>query len=177
MSANNKLPVLLLTASLSFLGGIKTQEGFTSSPVIPLKGDVPTIGNGTTVYPNGKHVTMHDKPINRKTAEFYLRDHVSKNEMQLKHSIPNVKLSQGEYDVYLDFVYQYGINKFNDSQMRVNLIKGHYTQACQSLLKYRFVRDHNHPKRKPRDCKLKKNNCRGVWTRQLNRYNKCMRAQ
>ena len=29
------------------------KEGYTPKPVIPVKGDVPTIGHGTTVYPNG----------------------------------------------------------------------------------------------------------------------------
>lgn len=166
MQNKNKVVVGLLTASLSFIGAVKLNEGYTSSPVIPTKGDVPTIGHGTTVYPNGVSVTLHDRPITRQTADYYLRQHVTKTEKQLKASIPNVKLSQTEYDVYLDFVYQYGIGTFNRSTTRMLLINGEYKQACTSLLKYRFVGK--------RDCKIRSNNCYGVYTRQLARYNKCM---
>ena len=147
-------------------GGVKVNEGFTSNPVIPTKGDVPTIGHGTTVYPNGVAVTLHDRPITRTTADHYLRQHVGKTERQLKNSIPQVALSQTEYDVYLDFVYQYGIGAFNKSSMRTNLLNGQYAQACRSLLQYRYV---NH-----RDCSIRTNNCYGVYTRQLERYKKCI---
>ena len=51
----------IVTAALSggfFISGVSNQqveatavkEGYTAKPVIPVKGDVPTIGNGTTVY-------------------------------------------------------------------------------------------------------------------------------
>ena len=91
---------------------------------------------------------------------------MGKTELQLKKSIPNVELSQTEYDTYLDFVYQYGIGTFNKSSMRTNLLNGQYAQACRSLLQYRYV---NH-----RDCSIRTNNCYGVYTRQLARYNKCI---
>ena len=166
MSNKNKIVVGLLTASLGFIGGVKLNEGFTSNPIIPTKGDVPTIGHGTTKYPNGVAVTLYDLPITRETADYYLRHHVSKTERQLKNSIPKVALSQTEYDVYLDFVYQYGIGTFNKSSMRANLLNGQYAQACRALLQYRYV---NH-----RDCKVRANNCYGVYTRQLERYKKCI---
>ena len=166
MSNKNKIVVGLLTASLGFIGGVKLNEGFTSKPVIPTKGDVPTIGHGTTKYPNGVAVTLYDPPITRETADYYLRHHVGKTERQLKNSIPLVALSQTEYDVYLDFVYQYGIGTFNKSSMRTNLLHGQYAQACRSLLQYRYV---NH-----RDCAIRSNNCYGVYTRQLERYKKCI---
>ena len=166
MSNKNKIAVGLLTASLGFIGGIKLNEGYTSKPIVPTKGDVPTIGHGTTVYPDGTKVKMTDKPITRQTAEYYLRDHVSKTEQQFKTVLPNVKLSQTEYDVYLDFVYQYGIGAFNKSSMRTNLLNGQYAQACRSLLEYRFVAK--------RDCSIRSNNCYGVYTRQLERYKKCI---
>lgn len=154
-----------LTASVAFFGGIKGYEGYTSKPVIPTKGDVPTIGHGTTVYPNGKRVTLKDKSINRETADYYLRNHTSKVEKQIKQSIPNVKLTQNEYDAYVDFIYQFGIVNFNKS-IRTNLLAGNHTQACNSLLKYRFSDG--------RDCSIRSNNCYGVWTRQQERVKKCL---
>lgn len=163
---NRKLAVTILFASVALITGIKIDEGYTPSPIIPTKGDVPTVGHGTTVYPNGTLVKLTDKPITREKADYYLRDHVSKVERQLKQSIPNVRLSQTEYDVYLDFVYQYGIGTFQHSSIRSNLIKGNYIQACNSLLKYRYTAG--------RDCSIRSNNCYGVYVRQKNRYEKCM---
>lgn len=169
MTIKQRVLIGSLTATLSFIGAIKMQEGFTPTPVIPTKGDVPTIGHGTTIYPNGKRVTLHDKPITRETADYYLRQHASKDERQLKKSIPNVKLTQNEYDVYLDFVYQYGIDTFNKSSIRTNLLQGQYTQACKSILKYRFM-----TKPVKRDCSIRSNKCYGVWTRQQARVKKCL---
>ncbi|MEG2432431.1 MAG: lysozyme, partial [Acinetobacter sp.] len=36
----------------------------------------------------------------------------------------------------------------------------------KSLLKWKYVAK--------RDCSIRSNNCYGVWTRQVERYNKCM---
>lgn len=162
----SKIAIALLTASGALLSGIKVDEGFTAKPIIPTQGDVPTIGHGTTVYPNGKPVRMEDQPISRQTADHYLENHVSKVEQQLKASIPNVQLSQDEYDVYLDFVYQFGIGAFNQSSMRNYLLKGDYKQACTALLKYKYTAG--------RDCSVRSNNCYGVYVRQFNRYQKCI---
>lgn len=166
MKTNKKVITTVLFGSLALFTGIKVNEGYTPKPIIPTKGDVPTIGHGTTVYPNGVRVKMSDKGITRQTAEYYLKDHVSKVESQFKASVPNVKLTQTEYDVYVDFIYQYGIGNFNKSSIRSNLLKGNYIQACKSLLKYRFTAG--------RDCAVRSNNCYGVYTRQLKRYDKCI---
>lgn len=165
MKLNRKVIVSGIFISITAVTGIKVNEGYTPKPIIPTKGDVPTIGHGTTVYPNGVRVKMTDKAITRQTAEYYLKDHVSKVEKQLKTSIPGVKLSQTEYDVYVDFIYNFGIGNFNKS-IRTNLLAGNYIQACKSLLKYRFTAG--------RDCSIRSNNCYGVYTRQLKRYDKCI---
>lgn len=166
MKKNNKVLVTVLFVSIAGITGIKLDEGYTPSPTIPTKNDVPTVGHGTTVYPNGIPVKLTDKPITREKADYYLRHHVSKVEKQFKQSIPNVALSQAEYDVYVDFIYQFGIGNFNKSSIRSNLLKGNYIQACKSLLKYRFTAGH--------DCSIRSNNCYGVYTRQLKRYDKCI---
>ncbi|SDB87079.1 glycoside hydrolase family protein [Acinetobacter boissieri] len=166
MNTRDRVIATLLGVSSLMIAGIKIDEGYTSIPTIPTKGDVPTLGHGTTIYPNGMPVKMTDKPITREKADYYLRHHVSKIEKQFKQSIPNVELSQAEYDVYIDFVYQFGIGTFNKSSIRSSLIKGNYVQACKSLLKYRFTAG--------RDCSIRSNNCYGVYTRQLKRYDKCI---
>ncbi|MHA3090783.1 glycoside hydrolase family protein [Acinetobacter brisouii] len=166
--ADKKKPLAALGITATLLASIIAYEGYTSKPVIPTKGDVPTIGHGTTIYPNGQRVKMTDKPITRQQAKAYLTDYVNKDAQKFAASIPNVKLSQAEYDVYLDWTYQYGLGAWNKSSIKASLVKGDYVQACKSLLKYKYAAG--------RDCSIRSNGCYGVYTRQLERYNKCMGA-
>ena len=168
-----------LAASLGgfFISGVSTEqvqataikEGYTPKPVIPVKGDVPTIGNGTTVYCDGKKVTLKDPAISKEKALQQLKCHIEKNAPAFNKSLHGIKVSQVEYDLYNDFVYQFGITAWNGSSMLRNLKQGKYVQACQSLLKWKYVAK--------RDCSIRSNNCYGVWTRQVDRYQKCMGAQ
>ncbi|MGF4503859.1 hypothetical protein ACQF7B_28700, partial [Klebsiella pneumoniae] len=70
------------------------KEGFTPKPIIPVKGDVPTIGNGTTVYCNGKKVTLNDPAISKEKALQELKCHISKNAPAFNATLKNVKVSQ-----------------------------------------------------------------------------------
>lgn len=166
MSNKTKYAVGLLAASAAFFMGVKVDEGYTSKPVIPVKGDRPTQGHGSTFKPNGSPVKMTDPPITRATADKWLRNDVAKREVAFKNSLKGVKLSQTEYDLYLDFSYQYGVPTFAKSSMLKQLKSGQYRAACDSLLKYKYVAK--------RDCSIRKNGCYGVWTRQLERHAKCI---
>ncbi|MCX7589313.1 glycoside hydrolase family protein, partial [Phenylobacterium sp. 58.2.17] len=103
------------------------------------------------------------------TAQEWAKAHVSKDEVAFRKSMPGVKLSQVEYDVYLDFTYNCGAANWRSSSMLRNLKAGQYVKACKSLLKWKYVAK--------RDCSIRSNNCYGVWVRQLSRYDKCMEAQ
>lgn len=169
MSTKTKVSVAILAASAAFFPGIKLYEGYTAKPVIPVPGDRPTQGHGATFKPDGAAVKMSDPAITRATADKWLRHDVAKREIPFKNSLKGVKLSQAEYDVYLDFSYQYGTTAFANSSMLRNLKAGNYIAACDSLLKYKYVAK--------RDCSIRSNGCYGVWKRQLERYDKCMGAQ
>jgi GH24 family phage-related lysozyme (muramidase) len=145
------------------------KEGFTSKPIIPVKGDVPTIGPGITVYPDGTKVKMTDPPITRKQGLELLKAHMNKDAQHFNKTLINVPISQIEYDQYLDFTYQFGTDAWSGSSMLRNLKQGKYKAACDSLLKWKYVAK--------RDCSIRKNGCYGVWTRQLERHSKCMGAQ
>ncbi|RUT37769.1 glycoside hydrolase family protein [Acinetobacter baumannii] len=145
------------------------KEGYTPKPVIPVKGDRPTIGNGTTFYPDGRTVKMTDPAITRKQAFEYLKFTMNKDAKAFNKTLLNIPISQTEYDLYLDFTYQYGIGAWSSSSMLKNLKVGKYKAACDSLLKYKYVAK--------RDCSIRKNGCYGVWTRQLERHAKCIGAQ
>ncbi|MCJ9206570.1 glycoside hydrolase family protein [Acinetobacter baumannii] len=169
MSNKTKYIAAFLAASAAFFVGVKNDEGFTSKPVIPVKGDRPTQGHGSTFKPDGSPVKMTDPPITRATADKWLRNDVAKREVAFKDSLKGVKLSQTEYDLYLDFTYQYGIGAWSGSPMLKNLKVGRYKAACDSLLKYKYVAN--------RDCSIRSNGCYGVWTRQVERHAKCIGAQ
>lgn len=169
MSNKTKISVILLAASAAFFTLVKHEEGFTARPIIPVAGDRPTQGHGATFKPDGTAVKMSDPAISRETADKWLRHDVGKREILFKNTLQGVKLSQAEYDLYLDFSYQYGTTAFANSSMLRNLKAGNYKAACDSLLKYKYVAK--------RDCSIRSNGCYGVWTRQLERHKKCLEAQ
>lgn len=143
------------------------------APHIPTKGDVPTIGHGSTRYEDGTPVKLTDPPITRARAEALARNLLSDDERRFKASIPGVRLYQIEYDLYVDFIGQFGIGNWNKSSMRRHLLASDYPVACNALLLYRFQAG--------RDCSKPENwgpkGCKGVWTRQQDRHRKCINAQ
>lgn len=143
------------------------------APHIPTAGDVPTIGHGSTRYEDGTLVKLTDQPITRARAENLARNLLSADEKMFRDTLPGVELSQEEYDIYMDFIGQYGIGKWKNSSMRKRLIEKNYGSACDALLAYRFQAG--------RDCSRPVNwgpqGCKGVWTRQQQRHKKCKEAQ
>lgn len=169
MSARQRIAVGLLTMSLAGFGAWKAHEGFTGVAVIPTQGDVPTIGHGSTRYEDGSRVRLGDT-ITRQRAEVLARNLLAQDEKSFAASLPGVKLHQEEFDLYMDFVGQYGITNWRSSSMRRELLAGNYVQACNDLLKYKFAAGY--------DCSTPGNKrCWGVWQRQLERHAKCMEAQ
>ena len=164
-----RIAVGLLSISAAGFATWQASEGLTTTAVIPTKGDVPTIGHGSTRYEDGTPVRMGDT-ITPARAEVLARNLNSQAEKQFAASIPGVKLYQDEFDIYMDFVGQYGIGTWRAGSPRRDLLAGNYAQACHDLLKYRFAAGF--------DCSTPGNKrCWGVWTRQLERHAKCMAAQ
>lgn len=146
------------------------KEGFTPKPIIPTKNDVPTIAFGTTVYPNGLKVKMTDPAVTREQGMHFLRKHMDNEAQRFNKTILNIPIYQYEYDAFNDFVYQFGMGNWSKSSMLTNLKTGKYKAACDSLLKYKYSGGY--------DCSTPGNKrCAGVWTRQLERYQKCIGAQ
>ena len=165
MQNKSKVIVTGLTASAAFFTALIGFEGYKPKPYLDT-GKVATIGIGSTVYEDGTKVKMTDKPITQKRAIEISKAHVAKDEVAFRRSLNGVKLSQVEYDTFLDFTYNYGQANWNGSSMLRNLKQGKYAAACESLLKYKYVAK--------RDCSIRANNCYGVWTRQKWRYDQCM---
>ena len=166
--SKTKISVVLLAASAAFFTSLEIHEGYSAKPYKD-SGGVITQGIGSTVKPNGQSIKITDAPITRKTAQEWAKAHVSKDEIAFRNSLRGVKLSQVEYDTYLDFSYNFGQANWKQSSMLRNLKQGQYKQACDSLLKWKYVAK--------RDCSVRSNNCYGVWVRQVERHSKCIGAQ
>lgn len=166
---NTRILVASLSLSAAALVGLVVHEGYTDSAVIPTKGDVPTVGYGSTVHEDGSRVKLGDRtdPVN---ALKKAQAHISKDEQRFRDSLPGAHLTQGEYDTYMDWVYQYGPAAWEKSSMRREILAGNYVAACDALLRYRFVAGF--------DCSTPGNRrCMGVWTRQQQRHKQCLEAQ
>ena len=169
-----RVSVAALTLSAAGFATWQASEGFTATAVIPTRGDVPTIGHGSTRYEDGTPVRLGDAPITRQRAQQLARNLHSEEEARFKASLPGVYLHQGEYDLYQDWVGQFGIGNWRKPQSpRTWLLQGDYVGACNALLTWRFQAG--------RDCRLPENwgpqGCKGVWTRQQKRHADCMAMQ
>lgn len=168
-----RMIVGLLALSAAGFASWTVSEGFTEKAVIPTKGDVPTLGHGSTRYEDGSRVKMGDS-ITRERAEQLARNLIREDEKRFADSLPGVRLHQAEYDLYIDFVGQYGFGNWSGSSMRRALLAGEYRKACDALLKYRFAAGY--------DCSTRVNGqpnkrCWGVWVRQQERHAKCLAVQ
>lgn len=174
MSARQRIAAALLTISAAGFAAWQASEGYSPTPHIPTKNDVPTIGHGSTRYEDGTPVKLTDPPITRERAEQLARNLMAEDEQRFRASIPGVELYQAEYDLYLDFVGQYGIGNWRKSAMRRHLLASQYAQACDALLLWRRAGGY--------DCSTRVNGkpnrrCWGVWERQLQRHAQCLAAQ
>jgi GH24 family phage-related lysozyme (muramidase) len=166
---NSRSLVAALSLSAAAFIALVVNEGFTERAIVPTQGDRPTVGFGSTFHEDGRPVKITDT-VTPQRALIKAHAHISRDEAMFRQSLPGVMLHQAEYDVYMDFVYQYGPATWEKSSMRRNLLAGDYRKACDALLLYRRSAGF--------DCSTPGNKrCPGVWTRQLERHAKCMAAQ
>jgi len=86
---------------------IKQYEGFSTKPYLCTAG-VPTIGYGSTMYPNGKRVTMKDKEITQAEAEVIFNWHLSLFERDVTFLTKTVVLTRNMFNAVLSFAYNVG---------------------------------------------------------------------
>ena len=93
---------------------IKKFEGFRAKPYLCSAG-VPTIGYGTTVYPNGIKVKLSDQKITQQLAESFLQNHVNVIEKEVS-SLVKVPLKQNQFDALVSFAYNVGSDIDEDTK-------------------------------------------------------------
>ena len=164
----NRTKVGALSLSAVAFIGLAIHEGYKESAYIPTVGDNYTIGFGSTFRDDGSPVRAGDT-ITPPQAMARTLEHIQKDEVALRQCV-KAPLLQKEYDLLVDFSYQYGAKTACASSMVRHINAGQYEAACGAYLRYRFAAGY--------DCSTPGNKrCKGVWTRQLDRYLACMGAQ
>jgi lysozyme len=115
-----------LSLSAAALVSLVVSESYTDRAVIPVPGDVPTIGFGTT-----SGVKLGDTIKPPQALARALTD-IQKFEGALKQCV-KVPLSQNEYDAYLQLSYNIGSNAFCTSTLVRKLNAGDYAGACSAI--------------------------------------------
>jgi len=157
-----------LTFSAASLIGLAVSEGYRDTAYIPTKGDVPTLGFGSTTRPDGSPVQLGDRTDPVQALQRKARD-IEKFEGALKTCV-RVPLYQAEYDGYVDLAYNIGSGAFCGSTIVKRLNAQDYAGACDAILMWRRVGG--------QDCSQPGNRiCWGLWERRLAAHAKCMEAQ
>lgn len=149
---NVRFPISVLALSASALVGIAVHEGYRGEAYEPVKGDVPTIGFGTT-----EGVEMGDR-ITPERALVRLLNDANKFQNAVRRCAP-VPMHQFEFDAYVSLTYNIGEGAFCKSTLAKKLNAGDYEGACKQILRWdRF-------KGKPLP---------GLTKRRMEEYQKCL---
>ena len=132
MSLKNRLAVAALSLSAAGLVGIANWEGFSDHAYIPVAGDVPTLGFGST-----EGVKMGDTITVPKAIERLHRD-TGKAESAIGRCV-KVPLAQHEFDAFTSFAFNVGAEAFCTSTLVKKLNAGDYSGACAELKRWVYV--------------------------------------
>lgn len=124
-----RLSIAVLALSAAGLTGIALHEGYSEKAVIPVKGDVPTLGFGTTAGVKLGDRTTPPQALRRALAD------VQQFEAALARCI-TAPLHQHEYDAFVSLAYNIGPTAFCESTLAKRLNAADYTAACTEILKF-----------------------------------------
>jgi lysozyme len=111
-------------------------EGFRATPYICPAG-VPTIGYGTTHYPDGRKVTLRDAPVTREQAEVLLENEVLKCVLAVIRQCPVILTgTDGQLGAIADFVYNLGPGRLQASTLRRKINQGDWVAARKELMRW-----------------------------------------
>lgn len=125
--------IAALSASAVLLVAIVMSEDYRGAAYIPVPGDVPTIGFGTT-----DDVQLGDTITPPKALARALTD-IQKFEGALKQCV-KVPLSQHEYDSAVSFSYNVGAAAFCRSTLVKKWNAGDYEGGCNELSRWVYVK-------------------------------------
>lgn len=90
-------------------------EGLRLSPYLcPAR--IPTIGYGNTYYPDGKRVTMLDKPITKEYAYEMFKTIADRFALRVD-GLVTAKVNQNQFNALVSFAYNVGMGNFQKSTL------------------------------------------------------------
>lgn len=132
MSLRKRLAAGALALSASGLLAIAEYEGYRSDAYIPVEGDVPTIGFGST-----DDVKMGDTiTVTGALNRLYRDVGVAESAIDVCVIVP---LTQGEYDAYTSFAFNVGRTAFCSSTLVKKLNAQDYQGACAELKRWVYA--------------------------------------
>lgn len=126
---NPRIAIGALALSATTLVGIALHEGFEPKAYVPVAGDVPTIGFGTT-----DSVKMGDTITVERALVKLLQD-ANKFERAVKRCAP-VPMHNYEFAAFVSLAYNIGEGAFCRSTLVKKLSAQDYAGACQEILKW-----------------------------------------
>jgi lysozyme len=148
----NRTQLAGLSLSAAALVGIALHESYTSQAIVPVPGDKPTIGFGTT-----DGVKLGDSITPPKALQRALQD-LQQFESAIKRCV-TVPLHQYEYDAYTSLTYNIGQTAFCNSTLVRKLNAQDYEGACKEILRW---------------DRFKGQPLRGLTKRRQDEYKQCM---
>lgn len=130
----NRQGVAALVLSASALIGIAVHEGYREDAYIPVPGDVPTIGFGSTTNLDGSPVRLGQRTTSVEALKRLGKD-VERFETAVKTCAP-VPMYQYEFDAYVSLTYNIGPNAFCKSTLAKKLVQYDYEGACKEILRW-----------------------------------------
>lgn len=125
----NRMTIAALALSASTLVGIALHEGYSGNAIIPVPGDVPTVGFGTTTG-----VKMGDKITPDRALVALLRD-AGVAEEAVKRCAP-VAMYPHEFAAFVSLTYNIGPGAFCKSTLARKLNALDYAGACEQILRW-----------------------------------------
>ena len=119
--------VAAIVLSASALVGLVMHEGYSDTAIVPVPGDVPTIGFGTTEGVKPGDTTTPPRALARALTD------AQKFEGAIKRCV-TVPLHQYEYDAYVSLAYNIGTGAFCGSTLVRKLNRQDYAGACEQIL-------------------------------------------
>jgi lysozyme len=139
LATHARTAVALLVLAASTLVGIAVHEGYREEAYIPVSGDVPTIGFGTT-----SGVRMGDRTTPVRSLVRLLDEIEDVYAVGVKRCV-KVPLYQHEYEAFVSLAYSVGVPTFCRKALPgkppnlIDLINaGEYAKACERIEAFKY---------------------------------------
>jgi len=113
----------------------KRFEGFKSKPYLCPAG-IPTIGYGTTFYPDGSRVTLNDIPCTEAQATVWMMHELEAKALPAVLRMCPALKSVNAVNALVSFVYNLGAGRLQTSTLRRKINEGNMEEARKEILKW-----------------------------------------